>query len=968
MSAFFLRSQSFQPARRRFGSLLVLVLMVTFASLAAAAQTTTTTTLAVTTGTIATTTTATTSITTLTATVTAGASTPTRGQIKFCDATEGTTAACIFTHILGTVQMIQSGGNAGKAIYRLSPTVGSHNFYAVYLPNTLYTTSTSAAQPYTISGSGTTAAAIAQSGSVGNYNLTATVTGTLGSPPAGTVDFLDESANFNQLGSATLVTGTPTATIANTSNPPVTGYPQSIVSADFNGDGLLDLAVGNADTSNVEILLGAGAGEFSPVLDGDINSNSSTPSDIDYVATGSGPTAMATGDFNGDGKPDVIVASGNGSYTVLLGQGNGAFTATTYSVSSLLSGSPVQLAVGDFNGDGFADVAIASSGNNAVVILLGNGNGTFAASSTPSNAGNPYAVAVGDFNGDGKQDLAVGGLTGAFGILLGNGDGTFAIGQNLGQGGATSLVVGDFNGDGIADIADVNNGGSLNIVSMQGKGDGTFTVVQDFAPNDLESFYITGGDFNGDGLTDLAITGQGEPTGSTRFGLVTGIALAKGDGTFNAPRLSPANAGLANDPSAIAAGDFNNDGVPDVVAVFPYNSESSGPAGSYDDLASVYLTSNQTISTATVAGINPVGTGTHNVSAFYQGQGLNNPSSSATTALTGSGLLTNTITFSQPASPVAVNGTATLNATSTSGAVLYTVTAGTATISGSTITYMTGGTVQITASSPASGNYAAATPVTVTVVVSLPQSTASWLPSTLSIYTGTVLSAGILDATDSIPASLSYSDYLLSASPSSATTASVGTQLSQGRYGLTANITPTSTNYASQTLTIPFTVQNMNVFTANSTGSVASLYNNGTVESSAITGGGIGAAVDSNGFVWSIGSGGNSLSKFTDVGAFSKSFTPTGFTGASALAIDGNSNIWVASSNGVIFQISNTGTATSTTTGSTGAAPSGVAIDSSGNVWVANSTANTVDEIIGGAAPAATLANAVQTATPGMKP
>jgi len=346
-----------------------------------------------------------------------------------------------------------------------------------------------------------------------------------------------------------------------------------------------------------------------------------------------------------------------------------------------------------------------------------------------------------------------------------------------------------------------------------------------------------------------------------------------------------------------------------------------------------------------------------------------NSGATHTTTLTGAAiaLLSNTITFPQPASPVTAGGSATLGATSTSGNVVYTVTSGTATISGSTITYTNSGTVQITATSPTDGTYAPAAPVSVTVVVSPLPSTAAWVPATNLIYTGAALSAGMLDATDSVPATIVYSAYLASASPSSATAVAVGTQLGAGSYVLLATITPTDPSYATQTLTISFSVQNMNVFVVGA-GAVSSLYNNGAEQSAATSGGGIGAAVDSAGYVWSINMNGTSLSKFNDAGVFSASYSPGGVTGASALAMDGNSNVWVANGNGTISLVSNAGVSLLNISGSTSAAPSGVAVDLSGNVWVANPTGNSLDEMLGGAAPVMPLVNGVLFAVPGTRP
>lgn len=931
--------------------LLSLGMLLLLAGVAAPAfaQTATTTTLTISTATTQTGV----GYTTLTAKVLAGASAPSRGRVMFCDSAAGTAAACVFSKQMSTVQTIQSGGSAGTAIYRLSPRAGTHNFYAVYVANTLYASSVSAVQQSTVTGTTSTVTTVAQSGSTGNYSLTATVTGTSGTVPAGTVDFLDESAGFNQLGSASLGAGSATTALAVGANPNVSGQPDAVASLDYNGDGILDLAIASQTTNGVSILQGMGAGQFKVLLNSDVGGNNSG---VYYAATGSGPSAMVTADFNGDGVPDLLVANGDGSYTVMLGATGGTFTPTTTSISSMLSGSPSQIAVGDFNGDGYADVAIPSPNSGSVVILLGNGHGTFTASSV-SLSDAPYAVAVSDFNNDGKQDLVVGGAFGTTFFLRGNGDGTFTQSQSISGPGATSIVVGDFNDDGNADVATTNTNGDYSITVLKGAGNGTFTQVQNISTNFLNAYFLTGADFNGDGLTDLALVGRGTAQNATHASNVAGTLMAVGDGTFQQPTLIYAGVTQTYNPLSLTTAAFNDNGVPYVVATFQGN----------DDVSTIYTATTTSVSTATATNINPVGTGTHNVGAFYLGQGVNAGSSSSTTALTGSGLLTNTITFPQPSSPVAVGGTATLSATSTSGAVLYTITAGTATLSGSSITYTTAGTVQITASSPASGNYAAATPVTVTVTVTQPTASVLWLPSTLSVYTGTPLSGGILDASDSVPATIGYSAYLLASGAASATTVSNGTMLSQGAYGLVATITPTSTSYASQALTLPFTVQNMNVFVA-AQSSVLSFFNNGNTQTAATSGGGLGAAVDSSGNVWSIDATGASVSKFSDAGALLATYTVG--TGASALAVDGLGHVWITNSNGTVSELNNDGTVANASVAAAAglSSPASVSVDSAGSLWIANPGNNTVTETFGEAAPASPISASVYNNTPGTRP
>ena len=143
-------------------------------------------------------------------------------------------------------------------------------------------------------------------------------------------------------------------------------------------------------------------------------------------AVGTGPVGQAVGDFNGDGKADLVVVNqGSNTMSVLLGNGDGTFQPKTdYATGT----SPAGVAVGDFNGDGKADIAVANTGANSVSVLLGNGDGTFQPKTDIALPLTPVALTVGDFNGDGKADLAVATdntTQDAVTMLLGNGNGTF---------------------------------------------------------------------------------------------------------------------------------------------------------------------------------------------------------------------------------------------------------------------------------------------------------------------------------------------------------------------------------------------------------------------------------------------------------------------------------------------------------------------------------------------------------------
>src|SRR5207253_3195115 len=204
----------------------------------------------------------------------------------------------------------------------------------------------------------------------------------------------------------------------------------------FHGDKMPDLAVVGAGSNTVTVLRGKGAGTFAPVQ---------------TLTVGINPAAVAVGDFNGDGIQDLAVANygcGGGYYdclapglapgpttpsttvTVLFGKSDGTFEQTKALTVNVVLG-PNSIADGDFNGDGIADLAVASYyPTNTVTVLLGQGDGTFQPAPSGPNpvGGGPWSIAVGDFNGDGKLDLAVATYItdlGTISVLLGKGDGTF---------------------------------------------------------------------------------------------------------------------------------------------------------------------------------------------------------------------------------------------------------------------------------------------------------------------------------------------------------------------------------------------------------------------------------------------------------------------------------------------------------------------------------------------------------------
>lgn len=279
-----------------------------------------------------------------------------------------------------------------------------------------------------------------------------------------------------------------------------TPFATGMAAADFTHSGHLGLAVGEYGNAAAVILLGDGKGQFSP-------------SSAAFARSKNGDFVNGAGaaDFNGDGNLDVMV-QGEFDPVVDLGYGSGAFTTK----GELLSppAFPESVALGDFNGDGKIDAAVASSGTSAypysgLTIALGNGDGTFAAAKgSPSSLGQSlWTVVTGDFNGDGKLDLAVtdqGSNTVL--VLLGNGDGTFRAPVSVAVGNAPdAIVAGDFNNDGKLDLAVLNEGdGTLTL--LLGNGDGTFKASSGSPYLLRAAGSLVAADFNGDGKLDLAVT------------------------------------------------------------------------------------------------------------------------------------------------------------------------------------------------------------------------------------------------------------------------------------------------------------------------------------------------------------------------------------------------------------------------------------------------------------------------------
>jgi FG-GAP-like repeat/FG-GAP repeat len=263
------------------------------------------------------------------------------------------------------------------------------------------------------------------------------------------------------------------------------------------------------------------------------------------IGVGAKAGQVLVGDFNGDGRQDLAVAELNGT-AILLGDGTGGFTVVTE-----LANVGAR-AVGDFNGDGKQDLAILNASN--VVILFGDGTGHFVSGSNfDTGCTAPFQLAVGDFNGDSKLDMAFACFfSDAVTIVLGNGAGGFSTAASFGvSDGPQGLAVGDVNGDGRQDLAVAcMPAGVISI--LLGDGAGTFAASMNFnagaTPRDIEI-----GDFNGDGSQDLAFSNPSFNAAS--------VMLGSGVGGFGAPTTFAVG---SNPTTEIAVGDFNGDGKQDL--------------------------------------------------------------------------------------------------------------------------------------------------------------------------------------------------------------------------------------------------------------------------------------------------------------------------------------------------------------------------------------------------------------------
>jgi hypothetical protein len=316
----------------------------------------------------------------------------------------------------------------------------------------------------------------------------------------------------------------------------------AIAAGDMNGDGLPEIVITNRDGNNVYVYKNTN-GILKNILES-VGTNTNS--------TGSSPRSVALADLNQDGKLDVITANfDSGNISVLLGNGDGILQSKTdYAVGTW----PRGMAVADLNGDGKPDVTVSNLGSDTTSVLLGNGDGTLQPKTDYATGTRSRGVTLADMNTDGKLDLVVvnNALSGSLSVLLGNGDGTFQTKTEYPTGFyPNSVALADLNKDGNLD-ATVSNSGSDSVSVLFGNGNGTLQTHTEYGVGDAP-IAVAVGNLRGNGDLDVVVLNNASRSIS--------VLLNNGDGSLQ-PRQEFI---VGSRPEGLALADLNSDGLLDVI-------------------------------------------------------------------------------------------------------------------------------------------------------------------------------------------------------------------------------------------------------------------------------------------------------------------------------------------------------------------------------------------------------------------
>ncbi|MFN0205051.1 MAG: FG-GAP repeat domain-containing protein, partial [Planctomycetota bacterium] len=341
-------------------------------------------------------------------------------------------------------------------------------------------------------------------------------------------------------------------------------YSPSVVITEVNGDAKKDIVMVNSITHDISVLMGSGDGGFGVAM------NYS-------VSPGINPYSLAMGDFNGDGKADVATGNWNSQdISILLNAGTGSFGAPgNFSIGKV----PVSIAIGDANGDGNLDIATADYYSNTASILLGSGTGTLGAASHFNVGTSPLGgLAFGDLSGDGNADLVTTNLnSNDISILLGDGLGSFAAANNISVGtNPYSIEIGDFDGDGNRDlIITIRYPGA--VVLLMGTGAGAFAPPNYLSAGLTVPMDLAIADIDGDSRLDLLIS---ESTNLS-------VLLGNGLGAFASPSIHE----IGNFAESIVLDDINSDGRIDLAAwSMGYRSVTVLLGKAFDSISGPFIT------------------------------------------------------------------------------------------------------------------------------------------------------------------------------------------------------------------------------------------------------------------------------------------------------------------------------------------------------------------------------------------